>query len=59
MDAEARDRVMSACERRRDEQRVIRLISHVPGVRERIPVHLLVHPAGSRQQGSSVELRVQ
>ena len=59
LDPEALDRVMSAIERLRDDQRIIGLISHVPGVRERIPVHLVVHPAGSRQQGSSVEMRIQ
>ncbi len=59
LDPEALDRVMSAIERLKDGHRIIGLISHVPGVRERIPMHLVVHPAGTRQRGSSVELRIQ
>jgi len=59
LDPEALDRVMSAIERLNDGHRVIGLISHVPGVRERIPMHLVVHPAGTRQRGSAVELRIQ
>ena len=58
LDPEALDRVMTAIERLRDGHRVIGLISHVPGVRERVPVHLVVHEAGSKGRGSTVELHL-
>ncbi len=58
LDPEALDRVMTAIEALRDGHRLIGLISHVPGVRERVPSHVLVHPAGARGKGSTVELVV-
>lgn len=56
LDPESLDRVMSAIEGLRGENRVIGLISHVPAVRERVPRYLWVHPA-SAVAGSSIELR--
>lgn len=56
LDPEALDRVMTAIESLRDGHRLIGLISHVPSVRERVPRHVLVHPAGTRQKGSAIEV---
>ncbi|MBX2796136.1 MAG: SMC family ATPase [Myxococcales bacterium] len=57
LDPDALDRVMSAIEHLRDPSRVIGLISHVPGVRERVPRYLWVHRPADTGSGSTVEMR--
>ncbi len=55
LDPESLDRVMTAIERLRSEERLIGLISHVPGIRDRVPRWLSVSRAPG--QGSAIELR--
>jgi exonuclease SbcC len=56
LDREALDRVMTAIESIRTDTRVIGVISHVPGVRERVPCYLEVLPPGRDGAGSRVRV---
>lgn len=57
LDPEALDRVMGAIESLREDARMIGLISHVPGVRERVPRYLQILPPGRGSVGSQIAVQ--
>lgn len=57
LDREKLDLVMATLEKLHDSERMVGVISHVPELREQLPVYLEVHPADAAGRGSRVTAR--